>query len=122
MKERPMRHTVLLVEDEGDLRDMMRDALEMNGYSVIAAEEGQAALDAFDRVEHVCLVLLDLLMPGMNGWDFLAKMRARPDLARVPVVVHTSAPDQAPEGVTSVLRKPLDLARLLSVVRQHCAQ
>jgi CheY-like chemotaxis protein len=122
MKERPMRHTVLLVEDEDDLREMMRDALEMNGYCVVAAEEGQAALDAFDRVEHVCLVLLDLLMPGMNGWDFLAKMRARPDLARVPVVVHTSAPDQAPEGVTSVLRKPLDLARLLSVVRQHCAQ
>lgn len=117
-----MRHTVLLVEDEDDLREMMRDALEMNGYCVVAAEEGQAALDALDRVEHVCLVLLDLLMPGMNGWDFFAKMRARPDLARVPVVVHTSAPDQAPEGVTSVLRKPLDLARLLSVVRQHCAQ
>lgn len=116
-----MTHTVLLVEDEDDLRESMREALEFNGYAVVAAHEGQEALDALDRIEHVCLVLLDLLMPGMNGWDFLEKMRARPALADVPVVVHSSAPSRAPAGVTRVLKKPLELARLLAVVREYCA-
>ena len=115
-----MTHTVLLVEDEEELREIMRDALELNGFSVVTAREGQAALDALDRVEHVCLVLLDLLMPGMNGWDFFEKMRARPQHAAIPVIVHSSAPSHAPAGVTRVLQKPIDLERLLAVVREYC--
>jgi CheY-like chemotaxis protein len=115
------RHTVLVVEDEEDLRETMREALESNGYAVVAAREGQEALDQLERIEHLCLVILDLLMPGMNGWDFFAKFRARPGLADVPVVVHSSAPSRAPAGVTRVLKKPVDLEHLLSVIRQYCA-
>jgi CheY-like chemotaxis protein len=115
-----MNHTVLVVEDEDDLRESMRDALELNGYEVVAAQEGQEALDQLDRLEHVCVVLLDLLMPGMNGWEFYERMRARPNLAGVPVVVHTSAPSRAPIGVTRVVQKPIDLTRLLSLVREYC--
>jgi CheY-like chemotaxis protein len=117
-----MKHTVLLVEDEDDLRESMREALELNGYAVVAAHDGQEALDELDHIEGVCLVLLDLLMPRMNGWDFFAKMRARPEFAGVPVVVHTSAPSRAPQGVSRVLQKPLKLDRLLSVVREYCAK
>ncbi|MEO7327804.1 MAG: response regulator [Minicystis sp.] len=113
-------HTVLLVEDEDDLRDMMRDVLELNGYTVVAVEEGQAALEAFERIPHVCVVLLDLVMPGMNGWDFYEKMRQRPELANIPVVVHSSSPDRAPVGVTRVVQKPVQIARLLSIVREYC--
>jgi two-component system chemotaxis response regulator CheY len=115
-----MIHTVLLVEDEEELREMMREALEMHGYSVVATHDGQAALDALDRIEHLCMVLLDLLMPGMNGWDFFEKMRERPDLSHVPVVVHSSAPHRAPAGVTRVLQKPLKLERLLATVGEFC--
>ena len=115
-----MNHTVLVVEDEDDLRESMRDALELNGYAVVAAHEGQEALDQLDRIEHVCVVLLDLLMPGMNGWEFYEKLRTRPDLADVPVVVHTSAPSRAPAGVTRVVQKPVELTRLLSLVREYC--
>ena len=117
-----MTHTVMVVEDEEDLREMMREALELNGYQVVAVEDGQQALDAFEHLEHVCLVLLDLVMPGMNGWDFFAKMRERPELSNIPVIVHSSAPDRAPEGVTSVLRKPLELEKLLAIVGQYCQQ
>jgi CheY-like chemotaxis protein len=113
-------HTVLLVEDEEDLREMLREALELHGYQVVAAEDGRAALDALGRVEHVCLVLLDLFMPTMDGWEFFEKMRARPELAAVPVIVHSSAPDRAPQGVTRVLQKPLRLERLLSTVAEFC--
>ncbi len=117
-----MTHTVLVVEDEEELREMMREALELNGYEVVAVGDGQEALDAIGGIEHLCMVLLDLLMPGMNGWDFFEKMRARPELVDVPVVVHSSAPSRAPSGVTRILQKPLKLERLLSVVHEYCAQ
>jgi CheY-like chemotaxis protein len=117
-----MNHTILVVEDEKELREMMREALELNGYTVVTAGEGQTALDAISRIDHLCLVLLDLLMPGMNGWDFFKEMRARPGFAETPVVVHSSAPASAPLGVSRVLTKPMDLTRLLEVVRQYCAK
>ena len=113
-------HTVLVVEDEEDLREMMREALELKGYRVVTAEEGQDALNKIDGIEKLCLVLLDLLMPGMNGWDFFAKMRERPELAQVPVIVHSSASNRAPAGVTRVLQKPILFDRLISVVGEYC--
>jgi len=117
-----MSHTVLVVEDEADLREMIRDGLELNGYAVVTAEDGQDALDKIGGIETVCLVILDLLMPVMNGWDFVAMMRQRPELASIPVVVHTSAPGPVPAGVTRVLQKPVMFDRLLSMVREYCAQ
>jgi CheY-like chemotaxis protein len=116
-----MSHTVLVVEDDTDLREMVREVLELNGYAVVTAAEGQAALDALERIENLCLVLLDLLMPGMNGWDFCREMRALSKYATVPVVVHSSAPAGAPEGATRVLGKPVDIEHLLGVVREYCA-
>jgi CheY-like chemotaxis protein len=115
-----MEHTVLVVEDEEELREMLREALELNGYSVSTAQEGGEALEAIADIDHVCLVLLDLLMPGMNGWEFFMKMRQRPEFASVPVVVHSSVPDRAPEGVDRVLKKPVELNRLLSIVAEYC--
>lgn len=117
-----MAHTVLVVEDEEDLREMMRDALELNGYQVATAQDGVQAFDEIARIDQLCLVILDLLMPGMNGWDFFTQMRQRAELAAIPVVVHSSAPDQAPSGATRVLKKPLELSRLLSVVKEYCQQ
>jgi CheY-like chemotaxis protein len=116
-----MKHTLLLVEDEEDLRELMSDALEREGYAVVAAGDGREALAALSNIPAPpCLVLLDLLMPGMNGWDFFAEFKARPELAHVPVVIHSSAPNKAPEGATRVLQKPLGLDRLLSIVQEYC--
>jgi CheY-like chemotaxis protein len=116
-----MIHTVLLVEDEEGLREAIREALEEAGYAVVTAREGQEALDAIPRIDHICLVLLDLLMPGMNGWEFLEAVKTRPELACLPVIVHTSAPSHGLAGVVKVLQKPLQIDRLLSVVREYCA-
>ena len=115
-----MNHTVLIIEDEEDLREMMRDALELNGYAVVTAQDGQDALAKIGGIEHLCLVILDLLMPVMNGWDFVEKMRDRAELASVPVVVHSSAPGPAPPGVTRVLQKPMIFDRLIAVVGEYC--
>jgi CheY-like chemotaxis protein len=117
-----MTHTVLVVEDEEELREFMRDALELDGYAVVTAEDGQDALDKIGGIDHLCLVILDLLMPVMSGWDFVDKMRARVELASVPVVVHSSAPGPMPTGVTRILQKPIPFERLLSVVREYCPE
>jgi CheY-like chemotaxis protein len=117
-----MTHTVLVIEDEEELREMMREVLELNGYAVVTAEDGHDAFGKIFSIEHLCLVLLDLLMPGMNGWDFFDKMRKHKELASVPVVVHSSAPGRAPPGVTRVLQKPVMVERLLAIVREFCAR
>jgi CheY-like chemotaxis protein len=114
-------HTVLIVEDEQDLRELMRDALQMRGYSVVTAEEGTDALRKLDDLGPPCLILLDLLMPGMNGWDFFERLRQRPGFASVPVIIHSSAASRAPAGATRVLQKPLAFDRLVSVVAEYCS-
>jgi CheY-like chemotaxis protein len=117
-----MTHTVLVVEDEEQLREMIRDALELNGYAVVTAEHGQDALAKLAEIEHLCLVILDLLMPVMDGRTFITKMRERVELSSVPIVVHTSAPGQTPDGVSMIVQKPLMFDRLLSVVQEYCAE
>jgi CheY-like chemotaxis protein len=116
-----MTHTVLVVEDEQDLREMMRDALELNGYAVVTAEDGQDALDKLGGIESLCLIILDLLMPVMNGWEFVERMRQRTELASIPIVVHSSAPGSPPAGVTRVIQKPILFDYLLTVVREYCS-
>ena len=115
------KHTVMVVEDEEDLREMMREALELSGYDVITTEEGHQALARLSHVEHLCLVLIDLLMPGMNGWDLLQELRRRTELQQVPIVVYSSVSVRAPNGATRVLQKPLTFGELLSTVREYCA-
>src|SRR4051812_34533266 len=93
-----LAHTVLIVEDDVDLRETMTEALEMKGYCVVAAEEGGDALRKLDAIGTPCVILMDLLMPGMNGWDLFERIRERPELAAVPVLIHSSASDRAPAG------------------------
>ena len=115
-----MTHTVLVVEDEQDLREMMRDALELNGYAVVTAGNGQDAMEKISHIENVCLVILDLFMPVMNGWDFIEQMRQRSDLASIPIVVHSSAPGPLPAGITRFLQKPILFDRLISIAQEYC--
>ena len=84
MKNDAIKHTVLVVEDEEDLREMMREALELNGYAVVTAEDGRQALAQLSGIAQLCLVLIDLLMPGMNGWDLFQELRRRSELDHVP--------------------------------------
>ena len=119
-----MQHTVLVVEDEEDLRDMMREALEMSGYAVTAVEEGQQALDALARLEHVCVVLLDLMMPGMNGIEVFAALRADSLIRHLPVMIVTSrivsdGELQALAGVQAVLPKSAGGSTLVEAVLHH---
>lgn len=115
-------HTVLIVEDEEDLRELMGDVLTLQGYSVVTAREGADALHKLETIGRPCMILLDLFMPGMNGWEFFERLQENPDLASVPVIVHSSAAERAPTGVAKAIDKPMSAHRLIATVSEYCKQ
>ncbi len=110
-----MSKTVLIVEDDGDILESLREAFEDDGYTVVTAFDGQKALDILKAGVPPDVIVLDLVMPRMNGTELYAAMQADPALARIPVVVSTSDPSRAPPGLP-VVPKPIKLARLLDAV------
>src|SRR5437764_9950711 len=104
-----MAATVLVVEDEATIREGMRELLELAGYRVMAASGGKQALEILHNAKVPCLVLLDLMMPEVNGWDLIQQMRADPRLQRVPVILISAVGDalKKPDGVAAVLQKPV---------------
>lgn len=115
---------VLLAEDDQDLRDGMQEFLEENGYDVIPARTGRQALDllALDLQSRPDIVILDLMMPIITGWQVLEEMKQRPHLAHIPVIVLTAVSQDMPTGANAVLRKPFDIQRLLTILKSlHCS-
>jgi CheY-like chemotaxis protein len=91
---------------------------------VLAFENGREALDGLQKCEHPCLILLDLMMPVMDGWQFLQERRRLGDIvASIPVVVVSAVADRAQardSGVRDYVKKPVDLDILFRVVHEHC--
>ena len=114
------RHTVYVIEDDSDLRRTIGEALEAQGYDVVAAANGAEALEALRREgTRPCLILLDLMMPVMNGYEFRKEQRADPALAEIPVVV-ISAHARGQVDADVFLPKPIGLRRLLAVIADFC--
>jgi CheY-like chemotaxis protein len=90
--------TVLIVEDDLDLQDFLRDVLGDQGYSVTMAANGLEALAALSRGPRPNVILLDLMMPLMDGWQFLAEVRAHGPYPDVPVVVETASKEPVVGG------------------------
>jgi CheY-like chemotaxis protein len=113
--------TVLVVEDEPDLLEVTRFALECEGFGVDTATNGEEALERLRTGVRPGVVLLDLMMPVMNGWEFLEAIAKIPSLREIPVVVLTAGGSTAIPGAAAVLRKPLDLGLLIETVEHHTA-
>jgi CheY-like chemotaxis protein len=113
--------TVLVVEDDDDLRQVVLQTLERKSFSVLGARDGQEALEQLERHPHVNLVLLDLMMPRMSGWEFRRRQLADERFAAVPVVVMTATTslDEAAIQADDILRKPLSLSALVSTIERH---
>jgi CheY-like chemotaxis protein len=111
------RASVLVVEDDRDIRECMADALEMEGYAVSSASHGREALEKLHGGLRPDLILLDLLMPIMSGWEFRQAQLADPLLSGIPVViVSASAPGSARPD--RHLPKPFGIDELLAIVAQ----
>jgi CheY-like chemotaxis protein len=112
--------SVLVVDDDADIRDAICGVLEAEGYTTLTAENGQMALAVIDKGRRPCVVLLDLMMPVMNGWEFMKAVTGKDDLDDLPVVVVSAFTEQLAAGAKRILKKPLDVRQLLDTVAEYC--
>ncbi|HLL53663.1 MAG TPA: response regulator, partial [Myxococcaceae bacterium] len=117
-----MAEGILIVEDDPDIRMDLAELLESAGYSVLTASNGQDALARLQGGVMPCLILLDLMMPVMNGWDFRAQQLKSPSFADIPVLVLSGASDVEHHatslGVAGFIAKPIPLDRLFAEVER----
>jgi CheY-like chemotaxis protein len=110
---------VMIVDDDPDIREEIASALVSEGYDVSEASDGAEALAALDRAKP-SLVLLDMMMPRMNGNEFLDEVALRPDLREIPIVVVSAYPGEVRRGARKIVPKPISLSALLGVVAEYC--
>lgn len=113
--------SVLVVEDDEDIRTAMIDILESEGYHAVSATNGQEALELLRKINKPCLVLLDMMMPIMNGREFLDKIMEDSILAPIPVLIVSAIADKSDtEGAVGFLKKPVDIDMVLKMVDRYC--
>lgn len=113
---------ILVVEDNDDVREMMAVTLELEGHEVSTAANGREALSQLRQGHRPCVILLDLMMPVMNGWEFSQEIENDPVLRAVPVVIISAATAELIHKTTAAayLPKPLNIDELLHVVGGFC--
>ncbi len=118
---------LLVVDDDHDVREVVTQVLEDEGWAVQGASDGVFAVEHLDQNEPPGLILLDLMMPRMNGWEVLEAIKSRPGLQAVPIVILTAAVDRKTRNELAgrgleVLTKPVQLQDLIAVVASKCAR
>jgi CheY-like chemotaxis protein len=116
---------VLIVDDDRAIREMLRVALEVEGYSVRVLTNGRDVIETLASMSEPCVLLMDLMMPGVSGWDVCDALQADERLARHPVVVMTAGlmkGDSAPAPARTLLCKPFELERVYTVVESLAAE
>ena len=116
--------SILVIDDQPSICVLLADALEQTGYSVVTATSGSAALAYLHTAPELPgLILLDIAMPGMTGWEFVDEQQRTPDLATIPVIVMTAfgafGPQAKGPGIVASLYKPLDLDDLFACVHHY---
>ena len=121
MTEQPRRKTILVIEDEPEVRNFASRVLELEGYRVLQAEHSEEGVRLL-REGRINLVLLDLRLPGHDGWGVLKQIKGEPELSAIPVIVFTASARVSRQeralkmGAADYLIKPLSAARLRKAV------
>lgn len=117
-----MPGTILVVDDDEDIRETLRVALELQGYGVFAVGNGREALDALRTIPRPRVILLDLMMPVLDGWEFAEELKKDPGCSDISIIVITAYADRARPvpGAELTIEKPFDLLVLLDAVKQRC--
>ena len=106
---------IMVVDDDEAIRDSLREAFEDAGYEIVTASNGQEALDLLSQGSFPDVVIMELVMPVLDGYRLYHAMQADPGFARIPVIVSTSSPSRAPNGAV-VVPKPVKLEHLFETV------
>lgn len=115
------RGPVLIVEDDKDILETLRQLLELEGYRVSTATNGKEAFERLANEEHPRLILLDLMMPVMNGWEFLAAKEKNEAFSSIPVLVVSAGGNvPVPASASGFIKKPVELDVLLDAVNKYC--
>ena len=112
-----MSGQILIVDDDSGSRTALANVLRDEGFDVVAVESGSAALEQLRSASPPCLMVLDLMMPGMDGWDVRHEQKRDPRIAQIPVIA-VSAAGKLPDADVH-FRKPLDLDKFLEAVKQY---
>jgi CheY-like chemotaxis protein len=113
--------TVLIVEDDEGIRETFRFALELENYTVFTAANGQIGFELLATIPKPCVILLDLMMPVMDGWGFVDVIGKDVSFVEIPIVVISAFADKAKTiRAQRVLEKPVDLNTLSQIVNQYC--
>lgn len=118
-----MNRTVLVIDDDEDLRNALGDVLREEGYAVVCAADGAEALEWLrTHPQPPGIILLDLMMPTMSGWQFREEQQRDPKLAAIRTAVMTANPSERARqlGADYFLAKPVQLAQLLELVHTAC--
>jgi CheY-like chemotaxis protein len=115
IQERP---NILIVEDEQDIATQLQEELEREGFRVHVAGSGIEAIASLEKHGPPSLILLDLLLPEMDGWQFLKAQSARKEWHNVPVVAISAVSYRGAPGAAAVLPKPINLAALIQIIHQ----
>lgn len=114
--------TILVVEDDDDIRTSLQEILESLGYNVACARNGKEALECLANSKPLpSLVLLDLMMPVMSGYEFLKRKEVEQSISHVPVVIVSAIVDQSQipaDHVKTYIKKPIDIDRLVEAIEQ----
>lgn len=111
---------ILVVEDDEGIRQVMKLFLEIEGYTVITAANGREGLETLSKASDICLILLDLMMPVMNGWEFIQALKDTRH-SNTPVVIVTAYADRVGDvSCQGVLGKPIEPDVLLETIRKWC--
>ena len=112
--------SILLVEDDQLIRETLAVCLRSEGYDVSEAANGSEGLERLRETRSTGLVLLDLMMPTMTGWEFLAAKATDSLIADIPVIVMSAVAGKSCLGAASTFQKPVDLSVLLAKVQLYC--
>lgn len=113
---------ILIIEDDADIRELLKLTLEIKGYTVQTANNGQEGLDILSRIDPPCLILLDLMMPVMDGWKFVEIFEKDTSLNSIPYALLTAYVENTNEikNARAVIKKPIDLEILNSTLKNFC--
>ena len=112
---------ILVVDDDIDARNALADVLEDEGYTVVCARNGKEALEHLRSLPRPSLIILDLLMPEMDGWQFRSEQKRDAAISAIPVVALTALQQTQEFECDALLHKPADLKRLLATVSRYCS-